>query len=881
MEQQGIRQDGDLVLPPSTFAYVLDSTKGKVSVHVGPYKNSLSNTDQLVVWNGTKFVNVNDTTQAIQTFVTAGEGEYVVLSNPTATTAALPSSVPSTPQPGAANDSVLLDTGRRINIAGPISFPLWPGQTAMTVPGHHLRHNQYLLTRVYDQAQAMANWSERVIAPQVPVEATGDDGTAGGLDAEQVTEPLASPTVVDVPAPSLTMGQLQIVNGTEVSFYIPPTGIEVLTTTEGGYTRNAVTLETLEYCILLDENGSKRYVQGPDVVFPHPTEHFLKGKGDDEKLRKFRAIELNPFSGVYVKVIEAYEDESGNHPVGEELFITGRDTAIYYPRREHSIVQYGDRTVHQAIALPSGEGRYLLDRTTGVVDLVTGPTMLLPDPRTHVIVNRILDDKTVELLYPGNDEAQQVNEVYREVASALLPGQHFSNSMLRGGSVGQSRAMQSALATPTAATAYSLGGNSGATRYEWEQEGAAEGVGGDVLSRSTTYGGPRTITLDNKYEGAVSINIWPGFAMMLINKTGQRRVEIGPKAVLLEYDEIPMPLSLSTGKPKTTDDLYRLAYLRIINNLVSDIITVETSDLVKLQVKVSYRVDFDQTPDVSPESWFDVDNYVKVMTDHCRSLLRNTAKKQDVLTFYNGAIDIVRDTILGVPVEGVRPGMVFKENNMQVYDVEVLSTVIEDTEIRRLFTESQAETIRGSVALTQKRTADARADEIQALALSGLDREAVLVQKRSSLALQQTQLEQAERMAVLDGELTEHVEQDKIQALTLAAEEAAGNLMVKMQRLADDARLDTETKETDLFVQRAQAMGADVVTALQNFGDKNFTGTLVEAMGPAAAALGVTTADLFLNLFSGTPFEGVFENMAKRPLAQINNSVTSPASANV
>jgi major vault protein len=40
----------------------------------------------------------------------------------------------------------------------------------------------------------------------------------------------------------------------------------------GVYVREAVTLERLEYCILLDEDGNKRFVQGPAVVFPEPTE---------------------------------------------------------------------------------------------------------------------------------------------------------------------------------------------------------------------------------------------------------------------------------------------------------------------------------------------------------------------------------------------------------------------------------------------------------------------------------------------------------------------------------------------------------------------------------------------------------------------------------
>jgi len=92
---------------------------------------------------------------------------------------------------------------------------------------------------------------------------------------------------------------MYIIKGTEISFYIPPTGIEVVKDEFGNFQRNAVTLERLEYCILLDENGNKRYVRGPEVVFPEPTEVFIEKDGQ----RKFKAIELNEIKGIYIKVI--------------------------------------------------------------------------------------------------------------------------------------------------------------------------------------------------------------------------------------------------------------------------------------------------------------------------------------------------------------------------------------------------------------------------------------------------------------------------------------------------------------------------------------------------------------------------------------------------
>src|SRR5580698_4459653 len=78
------REERDLVLPPSTYAFVLDETKGNVNVYVGPFTRSLSATDRLQLWRGDRFVPASGQEQAIQPFVKAAEGQYVTLMNPAA-----------------------------------------------------------------------------------------------------------------------------------------------------------------------------------------------------------------------------------------------------------------------------------------------------------------------------------------------------------------------------------------------------------------------------------------------------------------------------------------------------------------------------------------------------------------------------------------------------------------------------------------------------------------------------------------------------------------------------------------------------------------------------------------------------------------------------
>jgi major vault protein len=580
-------------------------------------------------------------------------------------------------------------------------------------------------------------------------------------------------------------------------------------------------------------------------VFPRPTESFRRNKQGG---RNFQAIELDERSGLYVKVIEEYTDSNGTHLVGEELFITGKEQAIYFPRPEHSIITYGDQRKHHAIAIPAGEGRYVLDRRTGQVNLERGPAMFLPDPRFEVVVRRILDPHDVTLMYPGNSEALQVNQRYQQ----------------------ESAAQEAAAATMDALDAGTMRSIRGLTSTNYASASLAsasalpdiQNFGGDAMSRSTTYRGARTITLDTKYEGAVSLNIWPGYAVLVTNKTGDRRVEMGPRTVLLEYDETIMALALSTGRPKNDEKLLRTGYLRTLNNVVSDRILVETRDLVRVAIGVSYRVNF-----IGDElQWFSLENYVQALTDHARSRLRNAAKQYDIRSFYLDTINIVRDELLGTPGADGRLGLTFEENGMHVYDVEVLSVDIQDQNVAALLNDAQGKALAGAIQLSIAEDATVRDARLQEL-----ERESSL--ERQSTWRQATELEWERGAAKHNADkrneelrLLTLEERAKIitREIELEWERFAG---VLNQTAATDAmEMERLVAETSEFIRRLEAVSPDMIKAIEVFGDQTLTATIITAMGPAAMAAGVTTADLLSRVFEGTPLESAAKTLAGRPL---------------
>jgi major vault protein len=791
----------ELVLTPNESAYVLDKTKGQISIYVGPHSTGLTQTDDLVVFDERtkRFVSV-DMEDAKSVFKTAPANWYIVLKNPA-------SKNNEHPCEGLTKGAPDLTVGKKIIIHGPTTFALWPGQMAKVIQGHTLKSNQYLVVRIYDAEMSNGAKSE----------------VFGGHIPEEYQEK------------NLEAGQKIVIKGTDVSFYMPPSGAEVVPDNNGEYIRNAVTLQRLEYCILISEDGEKYYLRGEDVVFPRPNQEFVTKDGK----RKFLAIELSETTGIYVKVIAPYKDGDEERKEGEELFLTGKDK-IYFPRAEHAIVKYGDHDLHYAVAIPQGEGRYVLNRLTSEVRLVRGPRMLLPDPRNEVITQRILSDRECFLMYPGNDEALSYNRNLRgAIASTIevgagpagVMGAEYISNFTKG------RACKSSARTMES---YGLS--------EAICEDAMTGWGGDEFSRKKEHTKPRTITLDTKYEGAVSINVWSGFALLIVNKDGGRRVVIGPKnGVLLDYDETVESLHLSTGKPKSTNRVIDTAFLKVSNNYVSDQIGVITRDGVMAQIEVKYLVEFSESE--NSEKWFAVDNYVKLLTDRCRSMVKTIARKTSLSDLEQNVAEIIRDTVLGRQAKDGRKGLHFKENGLSIQDVDVLYFKITNKEVSDILFKMQTEVAKATIQASQQESelgTQRRVEAVQreldkerhrtSLVRFGIDEEATkfrheldilraeLAAERNSAVLRhRIDAEKAEHLIVVDGLETQRlvheakmVERRDIQAIDLA------NLKAQIEAV----------------VAQAGAFSPEMTAALNRLGDVQLLSSLADNFSEIAAVEG-------------------------------------------
>jgi major vault protein len=795
-------RDSEIVLAPNEFAFVFDQNNGFVQPSVGPTKRTVENTERTVLYNSRtgKYDEV-PSSQAKQLFTKASERSYIVLENPVIV------GDKEHPTKGKDNTMPNIEWGRKQNIPGPAMFPLWPGQIATVLDGHQLRSNEYLVCVVDNAQEAIKNWNKAVIDK-------------------------VGPEQKELNSVALKTGQIIIIKGTEVSYYIPPTGISVIPDEENAYVRDAVTLERLEYAILLDENGNKRYEKGPAVVFPGPTEAFVEVDGK----RKFNAIELNEQMGLYLKVTAEYGEGNIEYGPGDELFITGKNQKIYYPRPEHSIIKYGDKTRHYAIAIPKGEGRYVLYKENGEIRTVKGPEMFLPDPRKEVVVKRYLPDFDVVLWFPDSPAALAYNRALAQAAA----GEKYvtDNEAARQGSeylksdIGEDmlRNLQAAKGGYARAVAFSASSTvPGKSSRDIEAMYSDKKVAGSNMDRGTSYTPPRAIILDTKYEGAVVINIWPGFAVQVVSKTGERKVVMGPQSVILDYDQTLETLSLSTGTPKDDEKKFKTVYLRVKENRVSDIIeNAVTKDMVSISIEVNYRLNFEG----DPQAWFSVSDYVKFLTRNLRSIIRGEIKKHTIQDVSDNVTIIIRDLILGKSLDSKREGRIFPENGMHVIDVEILKLDIGNASIKAQLEKSQFASVQNALAVSNSNMELESTRQLNKNEQETIEITNATETKRIKDDFERNSLKKEHEKVIWEKFKEAQIAEEEVKAMLLKSEVARGEATVKIR--SDDVQVDVNA-----FKEKMAAITPRLIEAIESAAQAGLAKTYVENIPKSGAGIGM------------------------------------------
>jgi major vault protein len=379
----------------------------------------------------------------------------------------------------------------------------------------------------------------------------------------------------------------------------------------------------------------------------------------------------------------------------------------------------------------------------------------------------------------------------------------------------------------------------------------------------------------------VTVDVWAGFAVQVVDNAGGRRTVVGPTRVLLGYDEMLEALSLSRGMPKGSRPRLETAYLRVAGNKVSDRVDLVTSDNVRAQLTLKYRVSFEGD---DPARWFAVDDYVQLLCDHASSMLKAATRQRSIRALRTDVTDLVRDVILGprgeageagAGAEGgnngasggaERRGLRFAENNMRVFDVEVLDLQVVDEEVDELLAEAQLAAVSEAIDVAQKDAAleqqrrlqqieRALAEEAHATGLLQHRLQAEREQQAQALRQQaeahQLELVQlARRRELTDTELSAELAERK-RAVRQAEHQVELQIKSEHQALA----LQELRARVEGAVQRAQAFTPQLAVALNKLADEQLLAALAENFGELAAVEGrglLQTARKFLDFVPAT-----------------------------
>jgi hypothetical protein len=316
MADRDIRER-DILVAPNEYAYVQDLTKGDIVLYVGPTKVSLSNTERMIEHVGGRFLPMrgDDAGNSVHRFAEATSSQYIMLQNP-------PKDQTARPGKGA-NSAVALDFGRTIVVPGPAEFPLWPGQMATVIDGHRLRENEYLVVRVYE-----------------------NEGQTSSIGTES------------------------IIRGTDLSFYVPTTGLEVVPDQSGRFVRTAWRMDASR--------------------------------------------------GLHLRVTSAFEATedgalpAGSYIAGQDVFVRGGD-GFFFPNRNLEVI-----AEVEAIPLAEKEGIYVRNLETGKLRTVLGPTSYLVDPTKEALAKRHLSAQTLALYQLESHRSDRAPSIYVPPSQSVL-----------------------------------------------------------------------------------------------------------------------------------------------------------------------------------------------------------------------------------------------------------------------------------------------------------------------------------------------------------------------------------------------------------------------------------------------------------------------------
>jgi hypothetical protein len=605
-------------------------------------------------------------------------------------------------------------------------------------------------------------------------------------------------------------------------------------------------------------NSAAELLIGKQVVIPGPIAYPL---WPGQLARTIDGHQLRDDQYLLVRVYDTTDESESSH-IGRQFIIKGSETKFYIPRTGLEVVpDENGAYVRTAVTLLDGQYCILL-RPTGEKRYCRGPQVVIPEPMEETLeingsrvflAHHVKRDTGLHIRVLHDFTLQQPDQIPagnysagKEIFVKDQEGFFYPTENLE--------VIKVVKAIPLAEKEGVYVREIATGRVSTEigpQNYLPDTTKVEVISRELP---PELAVLYNMSghdpKKAFSVYIPPTFAVLVTTKD-RREVVLGPKTRILGYDEDLEILKLSTGKPKTEEHLLPACFLQVKGNKVSDILRVRTKEHVELAVTLSYRVSFVEPEDGNQERWFDVKNYVALLCEHLGSIVRAVVRSTGIEQFHLRSTEIIRSAILGEKREHEkRPGRCFAENDMSVYDVEVLDVRILDEEVNLILSDAQRVAIKYEINRRNEelRLEDTRFQEnvnrqIFESRVATCDAERCLENSRQELTKLRAQLE---------------VDIEQLRELGQAHNQAESLKIVSEARLATAQReqeiaSDTLAAQVKAFQGQMSAFQPELIASLKAMAGQQFTADVTKNLSPLAILGGESVRDVLVRLLQGLP----------------------------
>jgi len=298
------------------------------------------------------------------------------------------------------------------------------------------------------------------------------------------------------------------------------------------------------------------------------------------------------------------------------------------------------------------------------------------------------------------------------------------------------------------------------------------------------------------------------------------RVKLGPGLIYLEPDETFTVSSLSGSTPKKPGIVNTLS-INLGPDFSTDVISVETSDHTRLNLKISFHWHFkiDPANEESLAKIFEVRDFVGNMCNQMASRVRTAVATCSFEEFHKNSARIIRKAVLGVDDKGkIKEECFFETNNLSITNVDIQSVIPAD----KITLENLQKAVTQAIEISTK-SLEAQykyqADMMEQQALGALEKTKIDFQSKAEEAKKKLMSVQAESQSIQNtgtakaaakarAEAAEIESQTKVKIATLRANARQIQMQAELDKRTSKQGIDIDhnRKISDLEINKAKEL---------------------------------------------------------------------------